>query len=1007
MTDIFISYSRKDIAFARLLHEALKKNGFDTWIDWQDIPPSTDWLHEVYTAIEEADTFIFILSSSSTISDICKLEIEHARKNNKRLIPIAVKDVDPSSVHPALAAINWIFSRTKDEFQPAIEDLIAAIKTDYEWAKAHTRLQMRALEWERANNDKSYLLRGADLDQAENWIAAAAEKSPEPTLLQTRYLQTSRQEFVKRQRNLLAAVGAALLVTIVLGVIAVINGQRAASTAVSLSTQVVVAKNAEATAEQEADYRATQQAIAETQTKIAQSRELAAFAIKIMEQEPDLGSLLAIESFKKQENFLSIGSLLQSLQTRSNISRVYHTSTTNPSPANLIISAVKFLPEGGIFATGDINGMIRFWDSSTGEEINPPITTYKGGEIKQFSISQDGKLLVSTNTRATQLWDIEKREEILTLIPDFSGNDAAFNPDGKFIATIQEDEGLIIWDIATSKLVAENKFESSWNVSISYSPDGSKILVFDGIYYDIKILDAISGKEIREPTNLYEGMVHLALRAVDINPKGDTLAVVDNSNNIYLYNYSEDLLISKIKTTQKGDIFDLEFSQDGKYFFTVDNNSIHYWNTKNGALEGILLSFSNNFSDVDISPNGQYMICVDENGKIFILSIYTTASTDGPFQGYKSTGRGIAFSPYDSLIAIATKLAHDDYAITLWDSESLSLRSTIPIDLSSSFVSHLSLEFLPENKLIYGGENDHTIHFYDLSTYEEIGIPITREKVYIKGPVLSPDGKIFASSDQDGTIILTNTATQTQIGSPLIGHDVSQYDVPDPSGVHNRGVPNYVKALAFSPDGAILISGGNDTTIRLWDVNTGKQIGEPLLGHTNLVNSVAFSPDGKILASSGEDEVILLWDIESKTQIGDPLKGHMSPIKEVVFSKNGMMLISAGQDGSIRLWDVESHQPIGQPITGSNARQLFVDLPHINPLLGYSGHIGSIYDIALSPDGTKLISVDGDDNIKIWELDVNIWVERSCIRAGRNMSRDEWNLYLPFEPYRKTCPQFP
>ena len=140
MSDIFISYSRKDIAYARLLHKALNENDFETWIDWQDIPPSTEWLQEVYTAIEQASTFIFILSASSVLSEICVKEIEHARKNNKRIIPIVIDDVEPSKVHPALAAINWIFSRSKDELQPAIENLIEAIQTDYDWVKTHTQI---------------------------------------------------------------------------------------------------------------------------------------------------------------------------------------------------------------------------------------------------------------------------------------------------------------------------------------------------------------------------------------------------------------------------------------------------------------------------------------------------------------------------------------------------------------------------------------------------------------------------------------------------------------------------------------------------------------------------------------------------------------------------------------------------------------------------------------------------------------------------------------------------
>jgi len=78
MTDVFISYSRKDIAFARMLNEALIENDLETWIDWQDIPPSTDWLGEVYEAIKGADAFVFVISETSLNSETCGLEINHA-----------------------------------------------------------------------------------------------------------------------------------------------------------------------------------------------------------------------------------------------------------------------------------------------------------------------------------------------------------------------------------------------------------------------------------------------------------------------------------------------------------------------------------------------------------------------------------------------------------------------------------------------------------------------------------------------------------------------------------------------------------------------------------------------------------------------------------------------------------------------------------------------------------------------------------------------------------------
>ncbi len=155
MTDVFISYSRKDIAFARLLHEALAENELETWIDWQDIPPSADWLAEVYEAIEGADAFVFVISETSLNSEICGLEINHAAQHNKRLIPIVIKDVEAEQVPKELAVLNWIFfEEAGEKFAEAMEDLVTAITVDQDWVKGHTRFENRALAWEKKENDR-------------------------------------------------------------------------------------------------------------------------------------------------------------------------------------------------------------------------------------------------------------------------------------------------------------------------------------------------------------------------------------------------------------------------------------------------------------------------------------------------------------------------------------------------------------------------------------------------------------------------------------------------------------------------------------------------------------------------------------------------------------------------------------------------------------------------------------------------------------------------------------
>jgi hypothetical protein len=200
MADVFISYSRKDIAFARILHQALEENGFEDWIDWQDIPPTVEFMKEIYEAIEQADTFIFIISQTSVESETCSLEISHAVKNNKRLIPIVIDETDPGKVTPELAALNWLYFRRKDKFSQPFQDLIEAIQTDYAWVKAHTRLQVRALEWEYKEHDKGFLLRSGDLEEAEEWLAQTPGKDPRPTALQKEYIAASQGAATRRKR---------------------------------------------------------------------------------------------------------------------------------------------------------------------------------------------------------------------------------------------------------------------------------------------------------------------------------------------------------------------------------------------------------------------------------------------------------------------------------------------------------------------------------------------------------------------------------------------------------------------------------------------------------------------------------------------------------------------------------------------------------------------------------------------------------------------------------------
>ena len=167
-SDVFISYSRRDRAAVERLTASLEARGHSAWVDFADIPPTAEWMAEIRSAIDAADTIVVVLSPDSVASPVCTEELEAAVDANKRIVPVVVRDVAAAEVPPELAKRNWLFLRDEDDFEVGVDTLVTTLETDLEATRFHTGLLLKAREWQEAGGSKSRLLRGYDLTEAES-----------------------------------------------------------------------------------------------------------------------------------------------------------------------------------------------------------------------------------------------------------------------------------------------------------------------------------------------------------------------------------------------------------------------------------------------------------------------------------------------------------------------------------------------------------------------------------------------------------------------------------------------------------------------------------------------------------------------------------------------------------------------------------------------------------------------------------------------------------------------
>jgi hypothetical protein len=163
--NVFISYSRDDLAFADVVDAALRLGGFATTLDRHGILPAEHWKKRLGALIRDCDTVVFVTSPSSARSDICAWEVSEAVRLGKRIVPVLARALGDEKPPPELAGLDYIFcyaepKRPGSGFGPGLLSLARALETDLDWLREHTRYLQRAMEWDAGGRATNRLLSG-------------------------------------------------------------------------------------------------------------------------------------------------------------------------------------------------------------------------------------------------------------------------------------------------------------------------------------------------------------------------------------------------------------------------------------------------------------------------------------------------------------------------------------------------------------------------------------------------------------------------------------------------------------------------------------------------------------------------------------------------------------------------------------------------------------------------------------------------------------------------------